>query len=534
MGELRVLFYIIVGIFKLQIWILKSIYKMFKWAYDKFVATGMEELERRKQAAAQRAPARIDAQKMKQAPQPPQRSAQSPLPGRAQELIGAAQKLSIMAAERRATERFVATLDALVERAQQLQLELRRQAGNDSVLERRLAREEALLQMVGDMITERRTAGLTDLLADTDALASASYAPIVEYCNNRRIVLSSDRAATIIGGDKIFFMSVDDPTGLAAIVVPTSFQREIIAWPAIAHEIAHDFYRSVKDLPAQLHAALRLGNNIAVPAFNGDRAALERELTEVPARTALAWQEELFADAFGTMMLGPAYVETMATLFAAPDDPARVTVIASEMGQRVPRYEEHPPGHVRVVVACMLLGKMGYGKIADTIENKWRKRHNNPDSLYVPLSDNRYALVPEGPTIEAAARIADQLYLGGLACLRGQPLRSIPGLDFGPREHQRALRVGADLISGQPTRPGDARLLVAGAVHATVAEPGRADEIYVLAREAIGGLDTSDGAVPAVAGEVGPVDAQALREAFIVGELLGPPACRRAARATAR
>jgi hypothetical protein len=525
MNELRVLVYLVVGIFKLIAWLITGVAKVIKWAYDKFVQTGLEELERRKQVAAQRAPARIQAQPLKRAPAVPPLSAPSPLVARARELATSAAALSTLAAERRATERFVPTLDALIDRAE---LAARTTQRSDPGAHQGLAREEALLKMVGDMVTERRDPDTLDLLVDTDALASASYAPIVEYCRNRRIPLSSDRAATIVDGAKIFFMSVDDPTGLAAIVVPDSFRREIVAWPAIAHEIAHDFYRSVAGLPAELHRALALGDNIAVPQLDGTREGLGRELAEMPARATLAWMEELFADAFGTMMVGPAYVETMAQLFATPDDPARSTVIIAEQGQRALRYEEHPPGHVRVVVACRLLGQMGYGKLADGLEARWRKRHANPDSLYVPLADGRYARVPEGPTLERAAEIADRLYLGGLPCLRGQPLRSIPGLDFGPREQVRAEQLAAQLAIGEPVRPDDARLLVAGAVLATLAAPQRAAEVYALARAAIEGLPSAWGGTATVR-ELGPlVDGPAaVREAFILGELLGAPACRR-------
>ena len=73
----------------------------------------------------------------------------------------------------------------------------------------------------------------------------------------------------------------------------------------------------------------------------------------------------------------------------------------------------------------------------------------------------------------------------------------------------------------------DPRLLVAGAVLATVAAPEQAASIYALARNAIGGVDAPVAELAlrsdAARFEVGP---EAAREAFIASVLLGPPRCR--------
>jgi hypothetical protein len=523
MNELKIIFYIIAGIFKLIFWIVRSIVRLITLGYRKFVEVGTAELERRKQEADARAPSRIKAQTMKRAPDARATpNVTSLYAKRTKELSEEARRLAELAAERENTRRFVVTLEAIDERSAEIMARARRSGVDLKQLERDVKRDEVLLELVADLITERRTSGLAALIADTDALATACYAPIVEYCANRRIALSSDRAATIVGGDKIYFLSVDDPTGLAAIVLPDIFANELIAWPAIAHEIAHDFYRSVDQLPSQLAKALSLGKEIGLPSFNGDQRAFARGLQQVPDRATAAWREELFADAFGTMMMGPAYVETMAALFATPKDPAASTVIAR--GEGAPIYEEHPPGHVRVVVACRLLGQMGYGKVADELERRWRARHQGPTTLYVPLADGRYAVVPEGPTLERAASVGEHLYLTGLPCLRGQPLRSIPGLDFGPREHATANRIAADLADEKPVDVMDARVLVAGAVLARVARPDRAIDIYALARAAIEGVREAQEPVEVDLGHLAP---QAVREAFLVGQILGPPVARR-------
>src|SRR6185369_13228326 len=97
-----------------------------------------------------------------------------------------------------------------------------------------------------------------ELLGDADALAEACYRPIVDYCDQRAIKLISDRTATAIGGDKLFILRFDDPSGLAPIVLPANWSTEIGWWPALAHEIGHDFFNSVANLELELRKELRL------------------------------------------------------------------------------------------------------------------------------------------------------------------------------------------------------------------------------------------------------------------------------------
>ena len=444
---------------------------------------------------------------------------------RAQKLIDRTAALAATANKQGATLRFVPTLDELASRTDRILVRLKRSDGKRDAYLRDLARDEALLEIVDVMVSERR-GPLQGLLGDTDALASSAYAPIVEFCRNRGIPLSSDRAVTMVGGDKLFFLSVDDPSGLAAIVLPDDFTRSIVTWPAIAHEIAHDFFRSVTGLSDELRASLRLGTDLRASAVVAARV----DPREVAERSTAAWMEELFADAFGTMMMGPAYVRTMVSSFASPDEPARALAMMPVSNTGVPTYEEHPPGHVRVIVGCRLLSRMGYGKVADELEANWRKRHGNPAQVYAPTADKRWVSIAEDVVVARAATVGETLYMTGLPSLRGQPLRSIAGLDFGPREHQRALRIAERLGKGQPVRTADARVLVAGAVLATAEVPARAADIYALAREAIVGIDVPRTAGIADAQDEGPlgtVDGTALREAFILDELLRGPVSRR-------
>lgn len=519
----ELLWKLIVGILQLVVWVIRGVFRLLGSGVNKLEQLGAEELDRRRGAATPEArPAAQAAPSLA----PPRASAPvwDAVRARAKELASTGSALGRLAEERAQTARFLPVLNALVTRARALKSDPAWAADGA------LAREEALAQLLEIVIVERR-GELAELLGDTDALSNAAYAPIVEYCRNQGIALASDRAVTLLDGDKLFYYSVSEPTGLAAIVLPADFATEITTWPAIAHEIAHDFFHSVTALPQQLRRATGLGEDARLPQLVGD---LHRELARIPHRATAAWMEELFADAFGTMMMGPAYVETMRRSFAAPEEPARVVTIAAEsIGGRA-CYEAHPPAHVRVVVATRLLARMGYGREAEELCAGWCRDHEDPQELYVPLPDGRWLSVPAGPLLDRAATIGETLYLTGLPCLREQPLRSIPGLDFGPREHEEARRVAARFAAGRSARPGDPRLLVAGAVLATLAAPAQAARIYALARQAVIGVDAaSAGPTPAATsadeaeGPLGAIDSAALREAMLLRTILAPPSSRR-------
>jgi cbb3-type cytochrome oxidase subunit 3 len=375
--------------------------------------------------------------------------------------------------------RFVRSFEDVTARANHLARRLRMR---DLEVVRELSRArmhlDAVFEVTSFMAAQRRDQTLRELLGDADALAEACYRPIVEHCRRREISLSSDRAVTVLDGDKLYFFSIDDPTGLATIVLPGAFASELGWWPALVHEIGHDFYRSVADLSKDLVTALGVPANARLPS--GTTTLTTADLD----RALFAWHEELFADAFGTMMLGPAYIRTMMWTFGTEGKEEAARARALDDG----RFEEHPPSHVRVAAACRLLGRMGYGGEGDRLEAIWRKRVGPFDHVVIPTHRGLFFACEDEPVIEIAARVGTLLYEQGMPSLGEQPLRSIFGLDFGPREHAEASLVARRLAAGRQPLVRDPRLLIAGGVLAWFDHPEQAVRIYQLVRQAIWGV----------------------------------------------
>jgi hypothetical protein len=517
MDELELLVAIVVGIYKLIRWILRTLFRgLF----------GVLGFLKRAQAGEMRNPAATRALPQKAAPPVVPPTARPVTPGAGPALRQLADRMSALAnqgmeeaarcAVEEANSPFVDSLRWLCDEARRIAREAP-SARDGKVIGALMSageRVDALFEIFTLLADQRRDGDLLELLGDADALAESCYRPIVDYCRQRGIKLGSDRTATCIGGDKLFILSVDDPSGLAPIVLPSDWSTQIGWWPALAHEIGHDFHNSVPGLGGELRRELSL------PGPVGKLPGPQVRQTDLDGAVG-AWMEELFADAFGTMMLGPAYVATMTWSFGSPKEPVQALAAA---GTRSGNFEEHPPGHVRVVTACRLLGMMGYGALGDRLEASWRRIHREPSYVYLPTRTGNWATLTDEIVIERALQVGGALYETGLPSLAGLPLRSIPGLDFGPREHEAARGVKDALLAGRKPSLKDPRLVISGAVLAWTEKPSEAAKILKIARDLIDAVGVprrrSQWAPEAVAGASLSPDAQLWRDAVVLDALL--------------
>jgi hypothetical protein len=517
MDEFEILIAIIVGIFKLIRWIVKT---LFRGIFGLFGAL------KRAQQGEMKNPAATRALPQKNIPAQVPVSARPVTPGAGPALRQLAERMkelskeSLDDAERCAGEeqnsQFVDSFRYVSDEAKRVARDapLAREGKAVGDAFANGERLQALLEVLTVLADQRRDSDLLELLGDADALAESCYRPIVDYCKQRGIKLISDRTATAIGGDKLFILRFDDPSGLAPIVLPADWSTQIGWWPALSHEIGHDFFNSVANLELELRRELKLPGRVGkLPGG---------QLRQGDLDTAVgAWMEELFADAFGTMMLGPAFVATMSWTMGNPKEPV-VAVAAAPTKQG--NFEEHPPGHVRVVTACRLLGMMGYGALGDRLEASWRRAHREPTAVYFPTRTGGWATVSDEAVLERALEVGGALYETGLPSLSGFPLRSIPGLDFGPREHQAAHAVKDAILANRKPALKDPRLVIAGAVVAWSEKPTESARILKVARDLIDGVGVprrrSTWAPESVEREAIAPDAQLWRDAIVLDALL--------------
>ncbi|WP_437284918.1 hypothetical protein [Sorangium sp. So ce406] len=383
---------------------------------------------------------------------------------------------------------------------------------------------ELVLGEIAVLARQRRDPSLLAELGDADALAEACYAPVIAFARAEGLPLRSGFPATQLTPFDLAIWTGFIPTSIAPIFLPADFFATPLRWPALAHEIGHDFLASIDDLEPALRRELGLPDAGARPR------SLALDDSDVPSselrRVFGAWFEEIFCDVFGTLMFGPAYVLTMSELFFQEGEPyASLAVHRDVTGAR---YDEHPPPHLRVLIGCMVLERVGLGESARGLREAWARRHAEVslDHLIWPVR-GAWIPLPLQPCAEMAASIVERLYAGPLLALSGFGLQDISGLDHGPHEHQEALRARDALLAGRVPAVRDARALLAGAVLAAHWAPERALAILTRARAAIPALGTGerrpDAFAPARGASGAPLDRRAVTEALLFREILLPP-----------
>ncbi len=331
---------------------------------------------------------------------------------------------------------------------------------------------EQLLRYLRTM-AQQRAAGRSAFVSEADAIADACYAPLLEHARAQDLRLRTSKPVVVLGDWSLSIVPRFASTRVAPLRLPAGFEHSLWLWPAIAHEVAHDFYYSLEGLEDGLHRRLGLPSAVEVPAMSAVvDAAWLRGLFG-------AWLSESFADALGTVMLGPAYVETMRRAFRSPGSPQRTAAILQDGGF----IDEHPPARLRVYMATRVLHHLGRHQEADALWEAWENEHENPGLYYLPLG-GQWVGVSDEALHQIADPIVDALVQDASPALEGFSLLEVPGLAYLHAEHAEVERLAKALAAGN-TADADVRWIVAAAVLAAAAQPALHDSILDAARRSI-------------------------------------------------
>ena len=173
----------------------------------------------------------------------------------------------------------------------------------------------------------------------------------------------------------------------------------------------------------------------------------------------------------------------MMHVFEDPESPENVTAVAID---RAGDYDEHPPAHMRVLLACRLLQRMGFIRQAGDMEDAWCKRHPEADGFVIPLRDRQAVRYEADDLASFGASFIEPFYHTQFASLDGRNFEQIPGLEMSPGLWHKVLDDAEAL-----TRPGsfhdDARVVICAAIEARHRNPGSAATITRATRTAIVG-----------------------------------------------
>ena len=132
-----------------------------------------------------------------------------------------------------------------------------------------------------------------------------------------------------------------------SISLPTSTWCSPWLWLSLAHEVGHYVYQNM-DPPDDRRAADPRQNQLGLTLQERVKIALERKgASEAIQKLWEGWLEELFADLFGVLVLGPAYTESYICQWLLPN--------LGDGGGLLTHDNIHPPDLLRPFVQLELL-----------------------------------------------------------------------------------------------------------------------------------------------------------------------------------
>ena len=191
---------------------------------------------------------------------------------------------------------------------------------------------------------------------------------------------------------------------IAVIGVPWYQTAHLPDLPVVAHETGHAVEQNFRLHDEVLKA---LGDSLAGSAHRSNWAA---------------WADESFADLWGTLTVGPAYVSSLMDFLADAPDKLNNEVSTAK--------DKYPTADLRIRLCLRVLERMGFDNPAEILRTEWSRQYGRDG-------------MPAGYAQDAVA-VADAVLDASFSGLGGTgPLLNLPGLRFEPDDENYAHK-GAD------------------------------------------------------------------------------------------
>lgn len=385
-----------------------------------------------------------------------------------------------------------------------------------------LAGLDELLRYLSRIMRQRMLApkGIFSL---ADRMTDDVYRPLLAFCNAQNLRLRTSQPVTVSGAWDRSVTPHFASTHLGPIRLPDDFEDSLWQWPSLAAEVARDFYYSFNHLDDDLHDRLKLPKQLQLPSSDAEVDARWLTLLFGP------WLPDIFADVMGTLMLGPAYVESLQRRYRETASPQRTAAILPNG----PFIDERPPARVRIYISVRVLHHLGRHQEADAQWDLWEAEHPDIRLYFLPLG-GRWAGLADQTLHSFVDSLVDRMVLQPWPELEGFQLMNIPELAYLHAEHTQVERSMESLVKGAVIN-SDSRWIIAAAVLAAAAQPALHDSILEAALQSIARMEAPTRAPqlpatrPARTATIGKDllaslgNPNAIREAIILGEAFRPP-----------
>jgi hypothetical protein len=164
------------------------------------------------------------------------------------------------------------------------------------------------------------------------------------------------------------FASWPNPRWPAIYFMPPSAQRRLLFLPLFFHEFGHILYSCYKaEMDSLVDGLQKKVGRLLEPRSQRDDllAKSDEQKRRAISETWYEWMHELFCDALGFVMSGPAFAYSFSMYFRLLGR-ERYHLTANELKGR-----KHPVTRMRIRVLADRTRQEGYGKVGDEIETNW-------------------------------------------------------------------------------------------------------------------------------------------------------------------
>ena len=374
------------------------------------------------------------------------------------------------------------------------------------------------LYAIGIVAEARADTAGAALLGDADAVADALLRPLRQHARTLGHAAFDERVVCMPTSPGFESVILGLFEAHPVVFTPPDFGENLHRWAAIPHEIAHVVWHRWPGFAAEATTAFGLERRPWLP--RRDASGVYRSRIE---DALAAWLEELHADLFAVVLLGPAAARGLAACFATPGKPA-LAVTAHTLDDLT--YAPHPPATLRVRWTAHALHRQGFAGEAQAILRSWTRQHGDQTTLTVPLTGGLVAEVALEPFFEAGCALVDAYLDRAWSSLGGTTLGGVPGLELGPGRQAQVTALAQSLMMGT-AQARDAALLLAAAIEARERAPQASAAITRALQRSIQGLEAGERraedprfAPQASAPTGGPVEAEELAAALALGDVL--------------
>lgn len=340
-------------------------------------------------------------------------------------------------------------------------------------LERSLQALDQRLQVAQTLVRARTDREASQRMGDGDSVAAAFLHPFSAFARAEGIAFPDQDPIAAPAAPQHESVIIGMLPGNPVVFVPANFDEDIFRWPAVPHEIAHVIWHETPGLAAEVRDVLRLRYAESLATQRG--ATVDGVLSKVFS----AWAPELFADWLTVMQCGPAALRGFSHSFGSLASPHPTVGVRSNN-----TYDEHPPVHVRMLLANALLYRMGFDRESLEIIEAWTEAHGSPSLMYVPIEGGNYVSVPLSEVFRRGTELTQRFYDQQWAAISSRSFSSIHDFAMTPGAWARTKRRMSDLLNAAHFHD-DPRTVVCAAIEARHQNPSKASSILRATRRAI-------------------------------------------------